>query len=394
MKLLNRTPASTQVKSLYKNLPANIVCFSHLRWDFVFQRPQHLLTRFAQSFRIFFIEEPIFDAVAQDYYTHLNRDGNVQVLIPRLVPGGTPAEVTARLKSMFDYFMENKDLADYAFWYYTPMALEFTRKHLPDLVVYDCMDELSAFKFAPEELKTLEKELLKKADIVFTGGQSLYEAKKNQHANMHAFPSSIDKAHFESARALKKSPAGKVNACQPKLGFYGVIDERFDIELIQGIADSKPDWEIILIGPVVKIDPAMLPKNTNIKYLGSKTYQELPALIAGWDIALIPFLLNESTRFISPTKTPEYLAAGIPVISTPIKDVVNPYGKNKLVSIGATPGDFIEAAEHILADRGRDKWLSKVDAFLAQNSWDKTCSNMLRLITETIENRSLTSIAQ
>ncbi|MDB5122947.1 MAG: glycosyl transferase [Mucilaginibacter sp.] len=394
MKLLNRTTASTQVKSLYKNLPANIVCFSHLRWDFVFQRPQHLLTRFAQSFRIFFIEEPIFDASEQDYYSYLNRDGNIQILVPHLVPGGSPLGVTARLKSLFDYFIENKDLADYAFWYYTPMALEFTRKHLPELVIYDCMDELSAFKFAPEELKTLEKELLKRADIVFTGGQSLYEAKKNQHANMYAFPSSIDKAHFEKARQLRKATAGSINNRQPKLGFYGVIDERFDIELIRSIAGSRPDWQIILIGPVVKIDHATLPKNANIKYLGSKTYQELPALIADWDIALIPFLLNESTRFISPTKTPEYLAAGLPVVSTPIKDVVNPYGKNKLVSIGESAADFIEAAEHILAGKGRDKWLNKVDAFLAQNSWDKTCSNMLRQINETIENRSLTSIAQ
>jgi len=390
MKLLNHTNATTtQVKSLYNKLPANIICFSHLRWDFVFQRPQHLLTRFSQSFRVFFIEEPIFDATGPDYHTYHNRGENIQIVVPHLTPGKTPAENIVKLKALFDSFMENKQLADYAFWYYTPMALEFTRKYLPELVIYDCMDELSAFKFAPEELKTLEKELLKKADIVFTGGQSLYEAKKNQHANMYAFPSSIEKEHFEKARQIRKS-----GNAQPTLGFYGVIDERFDIDLIRDVADNRPGWKLELVGPIVKIDPATLPKNVNIEYLGPKNYQELPSIIAQWDIALIPFLLNESTRFISPTKTPEYLAAGLPVISTPIRDVVNPYGKNKLVSIGANGQDFIVAAEQILADKAKEKWLSKVDAFLAQNSWDKTCSNMIRLINETIENRSLTSIAQ
>lgn len=392
MKLLNHTNATTtQVKSLYHKLPANIICFSHLRWDFVFQRPQHLLTRFSQSFRVFFIEEPIFDATGADYYSYHNRGENIQVIVPHLSHGKTPPENIIKLKALLDNFMENKNLTDYAFWYYTPMALEFSRKYLPELVIYDCMDELSAFKFAPEELKTLEKELLKKADIVFTGGQSLYEAKKNQHANMYPFPSSIEKEHFAKAREIRKNT---VTNNTPTLGFYGVIDERFDIDLVKQMAGARPEWKIVLVGPVVKIDPGTLPKNTNIEYLGSKSYQELPDIIAQWDIALIPFLLNESTRFISPTKTPEYLAAGLPVISTPIRDVVNPYGKNKLVSIGTSGQDFIAAAGQILADKAKEKWLSKVDAFLAQNSWDKTCSNMIRLINQTIENRALTSIAQ
>jgi glycosyltransferase involved in cell wall biosynthesis len=393
MKLLNINATDTPVKNLYNKLPANIVCFSHLRWDFVFQRPQHLLTRLAQSFRVFFIEEPIFDAINQDHYTYHNRGENVQIIVPHLAHGGSPADNIIKLKALFDNFMENKNLADYGFWYYTPMALEFSRKYLPELVIFDCMDELSAFKFAPEELKDLEKELLKKADIVFTGGQSLYEAKKNQHSNMFAFPSSIEKSHFETAREIRKLKSKGTNSTVT-LGFYGVIDERFDIELIRDIATVRSDWQIVLVGPVVKIDPEILPRNENIQYLGSKKYEELPTIIANWDIALIPFLLNESTRFISPTKTPEYLAAGLPVISTAIKDVVNPYGKNKLISIGSNGNDFIAAAEQILNDNQKDKWLSKVDAFLAQNSWDKTCSRMIRLMNETIENKSLTSIAQ
>ncbi|MDB4902813.1 MAG: glycosyl transferase [Mucilaginibacter sp.] len=394
MELLSNVKLDKPIKNLYQNVPKNIICFSHLRWDFVFQRPQHLLTRFSKTFNIFFIEEPIFDATGQEYYSYTQKEENLLVVVPHIMSGLNLAQITAIQKSMFDQFMENKDSSDYCFWYYTPMALEFSRKYTPDLIVYDCMDELSAFKFAPEELKTLEKELLKKADIVFTGGHSLYEAKKNQHANIYPFPSSIEKEHFAKARKIKTSPPDQIVTEKPKLGFYGVIDERFDIELIRGIANARPDWQIILIGPVVKIDPATLPVNSNIHYIGSKNYQELPAYLSTWDIALIPFLLNESTRFISPTKTPEYLAAGIPVVSTPIRDVINPYGKNRLVHIGVTAQDFISATEKELKTLKRDKWLLNVDAFLSNNSWDKTCKAMLMLIMETIKNRSFTSIAQ
>ncbi|MDB5140867.1 MAG: glycosyl transferase [Mucilaginibacter sp.] len=385
--LITHTDKNTQKN--FDSFPKNMICFSHLRWDFVFQRPQHLLTRLSESLKVFFIEEPIYDAAGKDYYTYLSRGENIVVMVPHIKSGLTANENRAALKRLFDKFMENKNLADHVFWYYTPMALEFSRKYNPELTVFDCMDELSAFKFAPEELKTLEKELLKKADIVFTGGYSIYEAKKNQHANIYPFPSSIEKEHFAKARGLEKKENGKI-----KLGFYGVIDERFDIDLIKGIADARPEWEIILIGPVVKIDPVTLPKNKNIYYLGSKTYQELPEQLATWDIALIPFLLNESTRFISPTKTPEYLAAAKPVISTPIRDVVNPYGKNKLVHIGSNASDFIEAAEKELRNRQKDKWLNQVDAFLALNSWDKTSNQMLDLMKDTVKGKSYTSIAQ
>jgi UDP-galactopyranose mutase len=394
MKLLSNKQTKNQVKDLYHKVPGNMVCFSHLRWDFVFQRPQHLLTRFSETINIFFIEEPIFDATTQHYYSYAKREENLVVMVPHLTPGLNVEDSKSALKHLFDQFMENKNLADYIFWYYTPMALEFSRKYHPELIIFDCMDELSAFKFAPEELKVMEKELLKKADIVFTGGQSLYEAKKNQHANIYPFPSSIEKEHFEKARKIKNSPDDQVDNGNPKLGFYGVIDERFDIDLIRAIADARPDWEIVLIGPVVKIDPATLPQNKNIHYLGSKSYQQLPDYIATWNLALIPFLLNESTRFISPTKTPEYLAAGLPVISTPIKDVVNPYGKNRLVHIGTNAEDFILAAEKELKKTGNEKWLSLVDTFLAQNSWEKTKQAMLDTMKQTIANRSMASIAQ
>lgn len=378
--------------SFYKRLPKNIICFSHLRWDFVFQRPQHLMTRLAKHFNIYYVEEPILDTSGDAYYTYHDR-GDLQVVVPHLPKDIDEQTINAQLKTLLNSFLKEKSLAEYSFWYYTPMALEFSRKHQPDLTIYDCMDELSAFKFAPQALKELEKELLKKADIVFTGGQSLYEAKKEQHFNIHPFPSSIDKKHFQTARDIRnKLKASEKN--EVKLGFYGVIDERFDIELIKGIADARPNWQIILVGPVVKIDPAQLPANKNIHYPGSKTYEELPGYLAKWDIALIPFLLNESTKFISPTKTPEYLAAGVPVVSTPIRDVINPYGKHKLVKIASNANEFVAAIDEQLAEVDKKRWLAKVDEFLSQNSWDNTCSRMLNLMTNTISDQSLSSIAQ
>ena len=368
--------------------PEQLIIFSHLRWDFVYQRPQHLATRLAQISTLYFIEEPVFDAHDNIYYERVIKN-KVLVMVPHLKPGLSHEFTINGLSLLFDEFIRSFDLNNTAFWYYTPMALEFTVSYKTAITIYDCMDELSAFKFAPENMQILEKELMKKADLVLTGGKSLFEAKKADHDNIHAFPSSIDKAHFLKARHSSTIPQDQTTTNKPKLGFCGVIDERFDIELISAIAKAKPDWQIILIGPVVKIDPNSLPDHPNIQYLGSKTYDQLPDYMAGWDIALIPFLLNESTRFISPTKTPEYLAAGLPVISTPIADVVDPYGLNNLVSIGTSADEVITLAEKALNNKGMETdRLRKVDAFLALNSWDKTFDGIKTEILKVIKQKN------
>jgi UDP-galactopyranose mutase len=254
------------------------------------------------------------------------------------------------------------------------------------------MDELSAFKFAPPMLKQLEKDLLNKADLVFTGGVSLYEYKKDQHHNIYPFPSSIDYKHFGQGRTIREEPADQKDIPHPRIGFYGVVDERFDIELLDKSAELRPEWHFVILGPVVKIDEASLPRRNNIHYLGSKSYNELPAYLSGWDIAMIPFARNESTRFISPTKTPEYLAAGRPVISTSIKDVVDPYHKNELVEIADDAETFVQAAERIFKRTDKNAWLQKVDDFLANNSWDKTWGAMFKLMNMAIkDNTTITS---
>ena len=233
---------------------------------------------------------------------------------------------------------------------------------------------------------------MQRADVVFAGGQSLYEAKRKHHARTYLFPSSIDQKHFEQARAITTDPADQESIPHPRIGFCGVIDERLDIDLLEQCARLSPEWHFVMVGPVVKINPASLPNFPNIHYLGSKTYRELPQYLAGWDMAMIPFAHNEATRFISPTKTPEYLAAGKPVVSTPIIDVIRPYGNKGLVRIGGTPDEFVRVVAEKLAVTDRAEWLERVDEFLSQSSWDLTWNEMVRIITNIFAGRKLEKV--
>lgn len=360
----------------------DLICFCHLRWNFVYQRPQHLMSRFAKEERVYLIEEPFFDA---EHISHLqlDRQKKLTIVTPHLQPNLSHEDVVLQQVKLLKDFFEDEIISDYYFWYYTPMALAIGNHFFPKMIIYDCMDELSLFKNAPAELAIREIELFDKADLVFTGGHNLYQAKKHCHDNIYPFPSSIDKEHFEQARVITKEPEDQANIPHPRFGFYGVIDERFDIELIREVAERKPDWHFVILGPVVKIDPETLPKMNNLHYPGGKSYNQLPDYLAGWDIAIIPFVRDDSTKYISPTKTPEYLAAGKPVISTSIVDVVNPYGVNNLVHIADTADEFIAAAEKELNQVDKTEWLQKTDTFLADNSWDNTWSKMKQHITDT-----------
>jgi glycosyltransferase involved in cell wall biosynthesis len=366
----------------------DVVCLSHLRWDFVYQRPQHLMSRFARDRRVFFFEEPMFGEDAGAARLDISeRPGGIRVAVPRLPRGLSPEEVEAAQRDLLQGLLADHGVTDYILWYYTPMALGFSEGLEPSTVVYDCMDELSLFRGAPPALLDRERRLLELADLVFTGGQSLYEAKRERHPAVHAFPSSIDAEHFGRARRppVAGEPADQAAIPHPRLGYVGVIDERIDLDLLAAAAAARPDWQWVMIGPVVKIDPESLPRRSNLHYLGMKSYDELPSYLAGWDVALMPFARNESTRFISPTKTPEYLAGGRPVVSTPIRDVVRPYGELGLVEIAEDPESFVAAAERAMARCGegapeREEWLRRVDEFLAGGSWSRTFRNMSDLI--------------
>ncbi|MEO6734487.1 MAG: glycosyltransferase family 1 protein [Ferruginibacter sp.] len=365
----------------------DLICFSHLSWNFVYQRPQHILSRFVSLYRVFYIEE-FTGSEGEDGYTINKSNENVWIVTPNLnnAEGGDRIQ---RQRAVISDLLRTQKITNFFLWYYTPLSLLFSDHLQPVATVYDCMDELTAFKFADPQLKEAERLLFQKADVVFTGGNNLYEAKKKLHPNVHAFPSSIDKEHFQKARSLAEDYPDQQAIPHPRLGFFGVIDERFDIELIRQAAELRPDWQFILIGPVVKIDPHSLPRNQNIHYLGSKTYNELPGYLSGWDIALIPFAINESTQYISPTKTPEYLAAGKPVISTPITDVINPYGKKGLVHIINNATQLVEKATIELNTIDKTNWLGLVDNHLRNNSWDFTWQQMHNLVLKDLAKKNL-----
>jgi glycosyltransferase involved in cell wall biosynthesis len=353
-----------------------LLCFSHLRWDFVYQRPQHLLSRMARTRSVIFFEEPVFRAVEQPVLEQTVSLEGVIVALP-VLPHGLPGpKIVTAQRLMVDELVAGLPTSRLVCWYYTPMALAFSSHLAPDLCVYDNMDELSAFRGAPPRLVARERELFRRADVVFTGGQSLFEAKKGRHQNVHAFPSSIDAPHFARARSGRAAdPVDQAAIPHPRLGFFGVVDERMNIDLVGQMADLRPDWQFVMIGPVVKIDPATLPQRPNIHWLGGKSYRELPDYLAGWDVGIMPFAINEATRFISPTKTPEFLAAGVPVVSTAITDVIRPYGDLGLVEIAETAEEFVARAE-VLLQQKREPWLARVDRYLATISWDITWRSM------------------
>jgi glycosyltransferase involved in cell wall biosynthesis len=342
------------------------------------------MTRYARERRVYFVEEPILHDGPDRIELTRSPEG-VHIVVPHLNHGVRDAEAAqaSLLRSLF----EREDVHRYVLWFYTPMAMPLAEDLRPLATIYDCMDELRAFKNAPPLLVERERQLFSQAALVFTGGWALYERKKNQHHDVHAFPSSVDVPHFAKARAPQEEPEDQISLAHPRLGFYGVIDERMDLELLAAVAAARPEWSFVMLGPVVKIELESLPRAANIHYLGSKTYTELPRYAAGWDVALLPFARNDSTEFISPTKTPEYLAAGLPVVSTSIRDVVRPYQGLGLVHIADTAAEFVAACETALSAPAGPR-LALADEFLSELSWDRTWREMSALVAQALEGHS------
>ena len=371
-------PINTPIRRQGDRMPA-IIVFSHLRWDFVYQRPQHLLSHLAEYYQVIFIEEPVWHE-GESFFKISSPAPNVHVYQPHTQIGmaGFHDDQLPQLRKLMRQLIV--DHADHIAWFYTPMALPLLQDLQPRLVVYDCMDELAAFKNAPKQLLQRESAVLKRADIVFAGGPSLYRARSGRHPNVHCFPSSVDVVHFTQALDRSNSHPHHRSIPGPRLGYYGVIDERFDAQLIAQVADAHPQWQIVLVGPITKIDPASLPQRANIHYLGQQPYQSLPHFLAGWDVCLLPFALNESTRFVSPTKTLEYLAAELPVVSTPITDVVDLYGE--VVCIAADATSFIAACEEALLapPAAQADKVAAMRRIVASSSWESTARKMHALL--------------
>lgn len=362
-----------------------LLTFSHLRWHSVFQRPQHIMTRLAKRRPVLFVEEPV-TCEGPPQLEVREVAPNLRVATPRVNAGGAGfgAMQHTDLVPMLRERLAADEWSRFAAWLYTPMAVDLARALEPQAIVYDCMDELSAFKMAPPELLERERELLAHADTVFTGGPSLYGAKRDRNPFVHCFPSSVDARHFARARRVEDAP-DQAALPSPRLGFYGVIDERMDLEILDVLAARRRRWQIVMVGPVVKIDPADLPRHPNLHYLGQRRYDELPSYLAGWDVCLMPFARNESTRFISPTKVLEYMAADRPIVSTPITDVAEPYGD--IVYLGKTPRGFVEACDRALtappSERRERQALAR--EVLSRTSWERTVRSMESILDTLLE---------
>lgn len=372
-------------------LPVLLV-FSHLRWGFVYQRPQHLLARLAEQWRVVYVEEP----VRCDGPAHLEVreiSSHLTVLVPHtpVAAVGFHDDQLAVLQPLLSTALRVRGLQVDVAWLYTPMALPLAKSFTPTCLVYDCMDELSGFKDAPRQLRQRESALLKEAAEVFTGGPSLYEARRDLHPSVHCFPSAVDASHFSPVNLVPDSEHAKAAAAlqdhlpRPRLGFFGVIDERLDLELVAAVADQHPEWAVVMAGPVVKIDAALLPQRPNIHWLGMQPYERLPYLLAGWDLCLMPFALNEATRFISPTKTLEYMAGDKPVVSTPVRDVISLYGA--AVAVAPAPLPFVHACESVLAETAAARCMRNSEMLntVSMHSWQRTAAAMDKLLQAALQ---------
>lgn len=366
----------------------DLLCFADERWGCVYQRPHHLLARAARDHRVFYFEEPLFDTGAAHVCTYRSLEG-VTVVEPILPIGTTPAQAPGLRRRLLDQFLDEHDLGDHVQWFTSPRAIEFAHHLEPLAAIYDCGDDLARFRGAPSSLAELETFLLIAADLVFVGGRSLYEAKQGHHANLHFFPSAVDTAHFARGRrggGHRQPPVDQFAIPRPRVGFSGVIDARLDLALVADLADARRELQFVMVGPVRGLELSALPRRPNLHWLGVKTYGDLPRYLAGWDIAFMPYARGAATRYLSPT-TLEYLAAGLPVVSTPIADVVYPYGELGLVRIADGAPAVAQAIDAAVAESARPRtW--HTDRWLAQLSWDRIWQQMDDLITGAITDRA------
>lgn len=375
-----------------------LIVFSHLRWNFVFQRPQHLLTRLSKYYKIVFVEEPV--NTGSVFIEATQADNNITVVVPHTVEDGwgfNDKQIAVIGPMVKGWVEEHVDITDgYGIWFYTPQAYPLKHAFGPDFVIFDVMDELSMFAHAPAELKAREKELLETADLVIAGGPSLARAKQAVRPDTLSLPSCVDANHYSPERAAQLEAENHVedqlehDIPHPRIGFFGVIDERLDIDLVAAIADANPRWHVVMVGPVVKIDPATLPQRDNIHYLGSQPYSLLPQIVQGWDVCMMPFALNDATKFISPTKTLEYMAAEKPIVSTAIHDVIELYGS--VVRVGYDYGQFIKHIEDFLVEEPVQAAQRIVEGkdLVAHYSWDETAER----VHDAIENAIALKFAQ
>jgi glycosyltransferase involved in cell wall biosynthesis len=370
-----------------------IVAFSHLRWNFVWQRPQQFLSRFAEEHKVLFIEEPDFcladgEAPITDLLEVAPNITTATIRFPASSRGeaGIGDQMVSFARQAIKSVNSGGEFDLPLLWYYSPMEAKWSLGEFPArAVVYDCMDELSLFAGAPQELVDEERKLMAAADVVFTGGYELWLSKSRQHTNVHFFGCGVEYDHFAKAQAEETEiPADLSSLPRPIIGWFGVIDERVDYDLLRAVAAMRPDWSFALVGPVVKVDPNSLPQAPNLHWLGQRDYKDLPRCCKAFDVCMMCFALNDATKYINPTKALEYLATGRPVVSTAVADVVRQY--QDTVAIARTPREFVDAVEEALESGGGEQVQRGIEKASA-SSWEATVASMREIIAEAIADR-------
>jgi len=373
----------------------SLIVFSHVRWDGMFQRPRHVLTRLARTWRVLFVEEPVFGAGDPRGELRAVQDG-ITVLTPHtpLTAPGFHDDQIPLLTKLLGRAIAHEQIADYGAWFCTPMALPLLHRLGPRVVVYDCVDELAARDNAPRQFVQRENALLRVANVVFCSGPSLFEARRERHSNVVLCADSVDREHFAVGSDAAATHADIRGLARPRLGFIGVIDERIDVALLDRVALARPEWEICVVGPVGKADATMLlPYAPNLHYFGARRYEEWPAFLAGWDVALLPFARSDATRALNPVQALEYMAADRPIVSTPIADVETLY--RDVVRFGRADDAFIAAVEDTLVEPvpSRAQRIAAMRAIVNATSWDDTARRMRRSV-EAAADHGLTDAAR
>lgn len=402
-----RTTFGTAMKSFdFRNsenedaTPYPILVHSHLRWDWVWQRPQQFLSRFAKSHPILFVEEPMPVEGLRKPRAVLREESSV----PNLTVLRTefPPAMLANRETL-DAEQKRLVLATLAGplgaiferpvqWFYDPMAtISFAGQMNERAIVYDCMDQLSQFRGAPPELIRRERELLSVADVVFAGGPKIWKAKRESNSNCHSYGCGVDVHHFGKAREQNTEIPADL-ACMPgvRLGFFGVVDERMDYELLSALASAHPEWSLAIIGPACKVDPAGFPKHPNLHFLGGRDYEQLPAYVKGLDVCLMPFAMNEATEFINPTKALEYMATARPIVSSAVEDVVLQF--SDVVSIARSHTEFIAMCERAVHEPDPGQIARGVN-LAKRNSWEAIVVQMEAHIADALVKRQRSETA-
>jgi UDP-galactopyranose mutase len=357
----------------------DLICFSDLSWNTDFKRAEQLMTKFAKQQRVFFLEDLVEVETEHPFLLGNTLSGGVKIYIPHLPIGLPKNKIDETIKFLLDELIAKENIINFISWYYNPMALAYSQHLKAKCIIYDCIKEVSLIKNPDAELMKLESDLLKNADLVFTDGITLYEQKKNKSSNIYTIISSIDREHFAKCTSTP-DPIDQAGIPHPRLGYYGVINNQLDLDLLSSIADNLCEWQFIILATEDIFEMENSPKQSNVHFLGKKQYKDLPCYLSGWDVVMLPFAKNETTKFLSPTITSESLAAGKPIVSTSIKCVVHPFGEQGLVYLADNSESFAENAKIAYISKENLDWKMKADHFLNENSWENTWKKMNDLI--------------